>query len=52
MQMCYCYYDGKMMIMMPLVVGNAVLSVDVLPVNSQKIVKSSKAPERFLTNRT
>ena len=38
------------MIMMPLVVGNSVLNVDVLPVNNQKIVKQSKALERFLTN--
>ena len=36
-----------MMIKMPLVVGKAVLNVDILPVNSRKIVKSSKAPERF-----
>ena len=38
---------GQMMtIKMPLV-GKAVLNVDILPVNSRKIVKSSKAPERF-----
>ena len=39
---------GQMMtIKMPLVVGKAALNVDVLPVNSRKIIESSKALERF-----